>query len=475
MGASTQNKSSQPCDICGDIGKAKHIAICSACHKSREHIYCMHPNLQKVPESCRCKDMVGCATFHSDSLKRHHEEELQESSKRQRTWSTGNNSSKLPDARDSPSSKSAARLLSRNFVPKKVETGKVKFLPSEDVCVLSSGAKSKSFSLQGSSTSQMGTINTNRPVICKRTNVAVAASAKPFPETYHSCKSPRHPKANGLKSPLHVPSKPSFSEGSRRVAIRTRTGKKHFDDEAPCSPINRVGHVRFGVQEKCDLKKPFLQSDKHAGNTDFVRSRDHVCKEKSVAAVVHTLHSDENWVTSKFNFRNEVLPNPPALIASWEGGFEILNSPHEFHDGFQAYPPGKLSRKAHLASKQMPKVLQFMLQPRRDMWPEIFDISSPSGFDIALYFCAGNFCRSREKYKKLLELMEKQDLSLQSRLNGMELLIFHSWQLPVKSQRMNMQYYLWGVFRQYSSGDLKGKQHAIRYHLDRRIGEKRVQ
>ncbi|KAF5176546.1 RING/FYVE/PHD zinc finger superfamily protein [Thalictrum thalictroides] len=435
----------------------------------------MHPNLQKVPESwhceaCRCKDIVDCVTFRSNSPKRHHEEEVHESSKRQKTCFTQNNSLKLPDARDSASAKIAARLLSRNFVPKKVETGKVKFLPSEDVCALSFGAKSKSLiSLQCCSSLQMGTFNTNRPEICKRTNVSVAASPKAFPETYHSCKSPGHPKANGLKSPFHVPSKPPLSEGSSSVAALTRTGKKHFDNEAPCSPINRVGHVRCGVQEKCDSKKAFSQLDKHAGKAEFVRSRDHVCKEKSVDVVVH---SDENGaLTSKFNFSNEVLPNPPALIASWEGSFEILNIPYEFHDGFQAYPPGKLSRKAHLAAKQMPKVLQFTLQRRRDVWPEIFDTSSPSGFDIALYFCVGDLSRSREKYRKLLELMAKQDLSLQSRLNGVELLIFHSWQLPVKSQRMDMQFYLWGVFRQYSSVDLKGKQHTVPNPLDRRIGE----
>ncbi|KAF8389709.1 hypothetical protein HHK36_024228 [Tetracentron sinense] len=146
---------------------------------------------------------------------------------------------------------------------------------------------------------------------------------------------------------------------------------------------------------------------------------------------------------------DENIPNPPSIDATWKGSFEILDrvSTGEFYDGFQAHPPGKVSRKAYEFSKQMPGILQFKLQPCCDIWPEIFHMDSPDGYDIALYFFPGDFERSKQRYVHLLELIEMHDWGMRSCLDGVELLIFSSKQLHVDSQRLNMQFYLWGVYR----------------------------
>lgn len=94
----------------------------------------------------------------------------------------------------------------------------------------------------------------------------------------------------------------------------------------------------------------------------------------------------------------------------------------------------------------MPKVLQFTLRPHYDVWPN--DLCTDSTFDlgIALYFLPIEFCRTKNKYSGLVELMEKEDLILQSHLNGVNLLIFTSRRLPFDAQGMKGQVYLWGMF-----------------------------
>lgn len=38
------------CDICGDLGREALLALCSKCSDGAEHIYCMSPKMDKVPE-----------------------------------------------------------------------------------------------------------------------------------------------------------------------------------------------------------------------------------------------------------------------------------------------------------------------------------------------------------------------------------------------------------------------------------------
>ncbi|XP_077214431.1 PHD finger-containing protein 6-like isoform X2 [Tasmannia lanceolata] len=160
-------------------------------------------------------------------------------------------------------------------------------------------------------------------------------------------------------------------------------------------------------------------------------------------------------------FSEDKLPNHPASDALWRGSFEFHG---DFYDGIQAHPPSRVSHKAYDISKQMPEKLQFKLQPRRDIWPQIFSKYSPASDDIALYFFPSEYDSSKRKYCCLLELMEMQDAALQCCLGGVELLIFTSKQLPVDSQKLNTKMYLWGVFRRVNNAKLVYDAHGVISH-----------
>jgi hypothetical protein len=43
------------CDICGNSGYEKLLAVCSTCNEGAEHIYCMHTQMGEVPEDWSCE------------------------------------------------------------------------------------------------------------------------------------------------------------------------------------------------------------------------------------------------------------------------------------------------------------------------------------------------------------------------------------------------------------------------------------
>ncbi|XP_050253369.1 uncharacterized protein LOC126699527 isoform X7 [Quercus robur] len=139
----------------------------------------------------------------------------------------------------------------------------------------------------------------------------------------------------------------------------------------------------------------------------------------------------------------------PEYEYIWQGGFEV-------HKG------GKLldlcgGIQAHLSTCASPKVLEVVNKfphkvplhevPRMSTWPSQFIENGAKEDNIALYFFAKDVESYERNYKSLLDSMIKHDLALKGNLDGVELLIFPSNQLPEKSQRWNMLFFLWGVFR----------------------------
>ncbi|CAA3027488.1 uncharacterized protein LOC111399148 isoform X3 [Olea europaea subsp. europaea] len=133
----------------------------------------------------------------------------------------------------------------------------------------------------------------------------------------------------------------------------------------------------------------------------------------------------------------------------WQGSFEVFRSGKilDLREGIQA----------HLSTCASPKVIEAVNKfnhriilnevPRLSTWPVQFQEFGVREDNIALFFFARD-CESYENsYKILLESMMKNDLALQANLNGVELLIFPSNQLPENSQRWNMLFFLWGLFR----------------------------
>ncbi|XP_062147410.1 ASI1-immunoprecipitated protein 2 isoform X4 [Alnus glutinosa] len=139
----------------------------------------------------------------------------------------------------------------------------------------------------------------------------------------------------------------------------------------------------------------------------------------------------------------------PEYDFIWHGVFEVNKGGN--------LPDLCAGIQAHLSTCASPKVLEVVNKfppkvplhevPRLSTWPSQFYGSGAKEDNIALYFFAKDLESYERNYKSLLDSMIKKDLALKGNLDGVELLIFPSNQLPEKSQRWNMLFFLWGVFR----------------------------
>lgn len=146
------------------------------------------------------------------------------------------------------------------------------------------------------------------------------------------------------------------------------------------------------------------------------------------------------------------LPKMPAIPAYeyiWRGSFEVRRS-GSFLDlcgGIQAHLSTCASLRVPEVVRNFPQKLSLIEVPRLSAWPPQFCDGGAKEDNIALYFFAKDLESYERSYKTFLDDMIKNDLALKGNLNGVELLIFPSNQLPENSQRWNMLFFLWGVFR----------------------------
>ncbi|KAK9271648.1 hypothetical protein L1049_002011 [Liquidambar formosana] len=139
----------------------------------------------------------------------------------------------------------------------------------------------------------------------------------------------------------------------------------------------------------------------------------------------------------------------PELEYIWQGDFEVHRSGKvlDLCSGIQAHLSNCSSPKVLEVVKKFPHKVPLTEVPRLSTWPTQFHESGAAEDNIALYFFAKDLESYGRNYKILLESMMKNDLALKGNLDGVELLIFPSNQLPEKSQRWNMLFFLWGLFR----------------------------
>ncbi|XP_057774074.1 uncharacterized protein LOC130993263 isoform X2 [Salvia miltiorrhiza] len=133
----------------------------------------------------------------------------------------------------------------------------------------------------------------------------------------------------------------------------------------------------------------------------------------------------------------------------WQGSFEIWRSGQtlELWDGIQAHLSTCASPKVVEAVNKFNNRIVLYEVPRASTWPVQFQENGVGDDNIALFFFAKDLHSHEKIYKVLLDNMMKNDLALKGNINGVELLIFPSNQLPVNLQRWNMLFFLWGVFR----------------------------
>lgn len=133
----------------------------------------------------------------------------------------------------------------------------------------------------------------------------------------------------------------------------------------------------------------------------------------------------------------------------WQGNMEVQKSRNisAMHCGMQAYLSTLASPKVAEVVNQFPVKVTLNEVPRLRTWPSQFrDIGAKEGH-VALFFFAKDIESYEKYYKPLVDNMIQKDLALKGSLEGVELLIFASNQLPQNCQRWNMFFFLWGVFR----------------------------
>ncbi|KAK6118468.1 hypothetical protein DH2020_047735 [Rehmannia glutinosa] len=133
----------------------------------------------------------------------------------------------------------------------------------------------------------------------------------------------------------------------------------------------------------------------------------------------------------------------------WQGSFEVCRSGKipDSWDGIQAHLSTCASPKVIEAVNKFRSRIVLYEVPRSSTWPIQFQEHGVREDNIALFFFAKDLESYDKIYKVLLDNMMKNDLALKGNVNGVELLIFPSNQLPDNSQRWNMLFFLWGVFR----------------------------
>ncbi|RZC90938.1 hypothetical protein C5167_028766 [Papaver somniferum] len=159
--------------------------------------------------------------------------------------------------------------------------------------------------------------------------------------------------------------------------------------------------------------------------------------------------SKDGSSSKEYDMFEKGLPDHLSISATWKGSFEIMGTTlmDGSYEGLQAHPPRKVHVKAAKAFKEMPRLLQFKLHPRSDVYVENFNRLCPTKDDIALYFLPGDDERSTKNYHILSDFIVSRDLTMRSCLNDVELLIFTSKKLPADCQKINSKFYLCGVFR----------------------------
>ncbi|CAK9147974.1 unnamed protein product [Ilex paraguariensis] len=443
----------EKCDVCGDIGVVDAIATCSLCKINCEHCYCMRTYYEHAPSGWHCEactlnnmrisppsDIKGDLPMAS----------LSKSSKA----GYGNAFSAGLDKLSNDSSKGCIDW------EKKVEKGKVKYLPVELAIMLSSGAKkceypekNKRCSSPGSSkmmTSMLGMASMKLKAIPpKLLSPKIRANPSFAPSGFL-----RHPgcvnfQTNSMVQP-QVMQSPKQLEGKDAVVAHS---KAHIYKNQPVDTLNPAEEIEtINTRVHNSMSKASLTSSPSRNCPPFLISGDDgVCTKVDR----RTSESPNGNLMNIHSKVEKFLPSDPALDASWKGRFKLTDNlkQGELSDGIQAHPPSRVRCKVYEFSKKMPEVLQFELVPRINLWTDLFQDDCPDKEDIGLYFFpSGRY----ESYISLLEFLGHQDLVMRNIMNDVELFVLTSRLLDMDSQRWNGKYFLWGVFHHVKKDDAVG-------------------
>ncbi|XP_076922564.1 protein PARALOG OF AIPP2-like [Bidens hawaiensis] len=207
--------------------------------------------------------------------------------------------------------------------------------------------------------------------------------------------------------------------------------------------VDRVPHSRSAV----NLTSAEVSSTDWQGQISRTYSVDHSKQSNGNShKPLATGLSNHDDVALSSLLKNSAIPDHECI---WQGGFEINRSGRaaEFWDGLQAHLSMCASPRVVEAVNNFPHKILLNGVSRVSAWPTQFENSGVKEENVAIYFFAKDLESYEKSYLVLLDDMIKGDLALIGSINGVKLLIFPSNQLPEKSNRWNMLFYLWGVFR----------------------------
>lgn len=179
---------------------------------------------------------------------------------------------------------------------------------------------------------------------------------------------------------------------------------------------------------------------------------DHVpssCNHVSTSCVEQLKVYPADFAISSVEELARISSAVPEQESVWQGSFEIHRNGRlaDMCGGFQAHLSSFASEKVLEVAKKFPHKLILDEVTRPSAWPVQFKEGGAHEDDIALYFFAKDIESYIRSYKIWLDYLMKHDLALRGDINGVELLVFPSNQLPDKLQCWNSLFFMWGVFR----------------------------
>lgn len=318
---------------------------------------------------------------------------------------------------------------------KKMHTGKVKLLSTEEVIRLTSRAMLPVSPVK----------DCFHPLTVLRKNRSIKVRNHTAPPKSNSCPISPSELENRFKPPTALRQVAQSSAGRRENDATQPSPEKRMQSlEGHCIMSNIDNADEKGVEivvEKATIASTTispLKFDQPIVDSGVVSStmKIPVAPSRSSSPLIPATKVDKNLYI-------------PASEASWKGSFNLLvcgPKKWEISGVIQAHPPSRVRKKVYESSMLMPEVLEFELVQQGGLWMSLFGNYTPDNRDIGVYLFPST-CQRCKSYTLLLECIGEQDMVLRNYRDGLELLVFTSKILQIDCQRWNGMYFLWGLFR----------------------------
>ncbi|KAH9722166.1 RNase H domain-containing protein [Citrus sinensis] len=341
----------------------------------------------------------------------------------------------------------------------KVETGKVKFLPTEEVIRLSSGALKTGRPGHSNTGLKYGPSSSIGPMSRRTSSPSKILTSKFFVPGVKA--NPSVKSSAFMKSPSHVGAEINTMLG-RHAVKRSKESKGktfHVIGEPENFAVEEQDALKF--QSKLELYRQYRPALKATWRLNL-----------------------------GFQINNNMsMGGRQRVVSAWimvkdGGGFKFFDTAQmgSFYGGFLAQLPRSVHPKVFEFSKKLPKILQVRLLQRDHIWADLFGNDYPDFPDVALYFFpSANIERSKRNNSCLFDILEIRKSVMICYVDGVELLIFTSKQLDEDSQselsgflnsipssfiveegivaRLDTKYFLWGVFLDVKSNHILHESH----------------